>query len=309
MSCKRSLFPRLALLGAALIWGSSFIVVKDTVDVLPPNLLLALRFTIAAILLCIVFFPRLRKLNRSCFVRGAAIGFLLFCAYSSQTLGITGTTPGKNAFLTAIYCVLVPFLFWAVDKSRPEPCHFLAAFLCIAGIGLVSLTGQFTIEWGDALTLLGGFFYAAHIVAVAKLGKEQDPILLTIVQFGWAAVFSWIVTLLFEPFPTVWTAGSLAGVAYLAVFATAVALLFQNIGQAHTPPAAASILLSLEAVFGVLFSVLFYKEQLTVRLVFGFVLIFLAVILSETKLSFLRPKRAGTGQSPASPACSDRDAH
>lgn len=188
--------------------------------------------------------------------------------------------------------MIVPFLFWAVDRTRPTLSHFASALLCIAGIGLVSLTGSFSIERGDAITLVSGFLYAAHIVAVAKLGKGEDPVLLTLVQFGTAAILSTAVTLLFEPRPVSWTAQSLFGVLYLAVFATAAALLLQNIGQANTPPAAASILLSLEAVFGVLFSVLFYGEQLSFRMIAGFVLIFAAVLLCETDFASLRSKGA-----------------
>lgn len=212
-------------------------------------------------------------------------------AYCSQTVGITDTTPGKNAFLTAIYCVIVPFLFWAVDHRRPNLYQFAAAVLCIGGIGLVSLDGNFSIRMGDALTLLGGFFYAAHMVAVAKVCQNRDPILITILQFGFAGLFSWIVTLLFEPLPSALPdLETMGSIGYLAVFCTAGALLLQNIGQAYTHPAPAAILLSLESVFGVFFSVLIYHEELTGQLMLGFLLIFVAVLVSETKLSFLKKK-------------------
>lgn len=216
---------------------------------------------------------------------------VLFLAYSTQTIGITDTTPGKNAFLTAIYCVIVPFLFWLVGRQRPDIYNFTAAVLCIAGIGFVSLTQAFTIGFGDALTLLGGFLFAAHLVAVTKFGSDKDPVLITILQFFFAAVFSWITTLISEPFPTAVSVDCVWGVAYLSIFCTAGALLLQNIGQKYTNPSAAAIILSLESVFGVLFSVLFGYETLTPKLIFGFVLIFAAVLLSETKLSFIKKKK------------------
>jgi drug/metabolite transporter (DMT)-like permease len=109
-------------------------------------------------------------------------------------------------------------------------------------------------------------------------------------QFGFAAIFSWILGLSMESLPTQLSINSVGGLLYLAVFATAIALLFQNVGQKHTHPSAAAIILSLESVFGVLFSVIFYSEQLTIRLIFGFILIFIAVIISETKLTFLMRK-------------------
>jgi len=261
---------------------------KNTVDVFTPYILLGFRFTIACILLSLIFWKKIKEINFNYLWKGSIIGLFLFLGYSTQTIGITATTPGKNAFLTSIYCVIVPFLFWIVNKSRPDIYNFAAAIVCIAGIGMVSLTGDFTIGYGDAFTLIGGLFYAAHMVAVAKLSKGKDPIIITILQFGFAAIFSWIVGFSFESFPTEWSVESVAGLMYLAVFATAIAILFQNIGQKHTHPSAAAIILSLESVFGVLFSIIFYHEQLTLRLIIGFIFIFIAVIISETKLSFLK---------------------
>lgn len=289
---KAGVLPKLALFSSAFIWGSSFFIMKNTVDIFPPFILLGTRFTIAFIFLSIIFWKKLREINREYIWKGAVIGFLLFMGYTTQTIGITETTPGKNAFLTAVYCVIVPFLFWMVDKSKPDIYNFLAAGICIAGIGMVSLTGKFTIGFGDAFTLVGGFLYAAHIVAVAKLGKGKDAVIITILQFGFSAIYSWIMGFSLESFPTQWSIQSVGGLLYLSLFATAIALLFQNIGQKHTHPSAAAIILSLESVFGVLFSVIFYNEQLTIRLILGFVLIFLAVIISETKLAFLNIQRS-----------------
>ena len=293
MSKTQNLFAKLALFGAAMIWGSSFFIVKDTVNVLPPNLLLAVRFSVACSLLSVLFWKKLKKIDRTYLWQGTVIGLFLFLAYSTQKIGITDTTPGKNAFLTAIYCVIVPFLFWLVGRQKPDVYNFTAAVLCIAGIGFVSLTQAFTIGFGDALTLLGGFLFAAHLVAVTKFGSDKDPVLITILQFFFAAIFSWITTFISEPFPTTVSADCVWGVAYLAVLCTAGELLLQNIGQKYTNPSAAAIILSLESVFGVLFSVLFGYETLTPKLIFGFVLIFAAVLLSETKLSFLKKKNKG----------------
>jgi len=287
---SKTVGSKIALFGAALIWGSSFLIVKNSMDTMKPHVLLGFRFTIGCLLLCIIFHNKLKQLNREYFGKGALVGVFLFLAYSMQTIGITDTTPGKNAFLTAIYCVLVPFLYWIVDKKRPDIYNFIAAFISITGIGLVSLNGDFSIRMGDAFTLVGGFFYAAHMIAVAKFSRKKDPVLITILQFGYAAVFSWIVAFFFEDLPTHWTTGSIIGLLYLAVFATTIALLLQNIGQKHTNPSPAAIILSLESVFGVLFSVIFYHEKITLPLFIGFLLIFLAVIISETKLNFLKKR-------------------
>ena len=282
---------KVALFGASLIWGSSFLVVKNSVDTITPHVLLLIRFSVGGLLLCLIFFHRLRELNCDYFIKGSLLGLLLFLGYSLQTIGITDTTPGKNAFLSAIYCVLVPFIYWAVDRKKPDSYNFLAALVGITGIGFVSLNGDLKIRMGDAFTLAGGIFYAAHMVALAKLSRDKDPVLLTIMQFGYGSIFSLIIALLFEEAPAKLTTDTILGLAFLAVFATAGAILLQNIGQKYTSPTSASIILSLESVFGVLFSVLFYHEEITLRIFIGFALIFLAVIISETKLSFLKRKQ------------------
>lgn len=289
-SITKNVGAKAALFIAALIWGGSFLIVKNSMDMIQPHMLLAIRFTIGCILLSLIFRKRLKALDKDYFIKGGVIGACLFVAYSLQTIGIIDTTPGKNAFLTAIYCVLVPFFFWLVDQKRPDRYNVLAAGITLLGIGLVSMNGDFSIGTGDTLTLVSGVVFAAHMVAVAKFSKDKDPILLTILQFGYAAVFSWVVGFLFEDLPSSWNIQMFSGLIYLSVFATAVALLLQNVGQKYTNPAPAAIILSLESVFGVMFSIIFYGETLTPRLFCGFFLIFIAVIISETKLSFLVKK-------------------
>ena len=291
---KRSALSKLALLSASVIWGSSFFVMKNSVDVFPMFALLGIRFTIGCGLLALIFMKRLRNVSAKTVLRGALLGVLLFLAYTLQTLGLIGTTPGKNAFLTAIYCIVVPFLFWLVSRKKPDIYNCLAGVLCLAGIGLVSLKGDFTVGLGDGLTMLGGVMYAVHMVAVAILSRDEDPVLLTLAQFGAAAILSLGFSLPLEAFPASIPVESWTGLIYLAVFATTAALLLQNVGQKYTHPAAASILLSLESVFGVAFSMVFYGELLTVRLVAGFLLIFVSVIVSETKLRFLSRQKAAS---------------
>lgn len=282
---------RLALLAAALIWGSSFIIMKDAVSDVAVFLLLGIRFSIAALLLAIIFLQRLRRADRRVLLGGMLCGALLFGAYTTQTFGLIGNTPGKNAFLTAVYCVLVPFVTWALFRTRPTKWNWIAAVMCITGIVLVSLGDDLTITPGDYLTLIGGVFYALHIIALSRLTERCDPIVLTTVQFGTTAALSWGLHLLTEqgaafPAPAVWPQ-----LLYLAVFCTASTLLLQSVGQKLTPPSQSAILLSLESVFGVLFSVITGAESLTPALVCGFALIFISVIVSETQLSFLHPRK------------------
>ena len=260
---------------ATIIWGSSFVVMKNSVDVLPTFWLLAIRFTFAALVLAVVFIKRWKVLDRQYLIGGTVMGFCLFVAYAFQTFG--------------------PFLYWAIAGRRPDKFNILAAFLCIAGIALVSVTGSnaSAFNMGDVLTLIGGFFFAAHIVAVAKYSEGRDIFILTTLQFASFALFSWIGVLVTRPAltPGVFDQSLIFGLAYLVIFASCGALLFQNIGQKYTPAATAAVLLSLEAPFGVFFSILFAGERPTPLMFVGFALIFLAVVCSETKFSFLRKKR------------------
>jgi len=281
------------IVAATLIWGSTFFIPKDTLDQVDAMFLLAFRFTFAAVLLALVFWRRWKNMDRSYWWRGGLMGVLLCSAYTVQTYGLKGTTPGKNAFFTAVYCVIVPFLHWFVDKRRPDRWNVLAAVMCVAGIGLVSWDGGFALSWGDGLTLVSGFLYACHIVAVARFSQGRDVFLLTVLQFAAAAVCCWAGTLFTGGFPSEGlSARAWLVLLYLAVFATSLGLMFQNVGEKYTEPSSAALLLSLEAPFGVAFSVAFGSESPTPFMYLGFGLIFLAVVCSETKLDFLKKKAA-----------------
>ncbi len=278
---------------ATLIWGSTFFIMKDTLDDVDLMFLLAFRFTFAAVLLALVFWKRWKGIDPSYWWRGGLMGVFLFAAYAVQNYGLMDTTPGKNAFFTAVYCVIVPFLYWAVDRSRPDKFNVLAAALCVAGIGFVSWDGGLALSMGDLMTLCGGFLFACHIVAVSKFSQGRDIFILTVIQFASTALCCWVGTALTGGFPSGGLPAQAWGVLlYLAVAATALALLFQNIGQKYTDPSSAAVLLALEAPFGVAFSVLFTEESPTPFMYFGFALIFVAVVCSETKFDFLRRSHA-----------------
>lgn len=300
-SKTRGVLGKLALYGAAIIWGTSFFLVKDQMNVFPPETLLAVRYSIATVLLALIFLKKVRTAARSDVWRSAILGVVLAAASILQAAGLTETTPGKSAFLTAIYCVLVPFMFWAVRRTRPEGKSFAAAFLCLMGIGLISLTQSFTVGYGDTMTLLGGVLYAVHIVGIATLGRHVDPVRSIVFQFATGSVIFWIVDLLtpFQPMtvaPLDW-----AVVLYLAAFPTAMGFLLQLIGQKFAPPAGASLILSLESVFGVLFSVIFYAEVVPPRVFAGFVVVFAAIFLSEADIKWPQRRAAAVIEAPEEP--------
>ena len=288
-----STLGRLALLGTTIIWGSSFIILKNTLNSLPTLWILAFRFSGAALIMALAANRQLKTLDRRAFKYGLAMGAALYCAYTLQTYGLLYTTPGKNAFLTATYCVIVPFLWWAFFKKRPDRYNVAAALVCIVGMALVSLEGDLSLGLGDALTMCCGLFYALHII-VSSRGLEKYAVLpLTTVQLATTAVLCRITAPVASPFPQSVPASAWLSVAYLCVMCTGACYFLQALGQKYTSAQSASIILTLESVFGTLFSVAFYHEQLTLKTVSGFVLIFAAVLISETKLSFLR-RRART---------------
>ena len=287
-STAKTHFARLAVLAATLIWGTSFVVMKNTLDGVPPFFLLAFRFLVAGLILGVIFIGRMLRATKADWLRGMLTGLFLFAAYAFQTIGLQHTTPGKNAFLTSVYCILVPFLSWAVHRVRPDQYNLSAAFLCMIGVGLVSLDGSLAMGIGDVLTLICGFFFSVHLLAVASFSNRTDVFVLTTLQFLTSGVCSLLFALITNEAVVTPRAEDWFGLVYLALFATTAALLLQNIGQKYLSASGVAILLSLESVFGVLCSVMVYGERPTLRMCIGFAGIFAAVILSETKLSFLK---------------------
>lgn len=200
--------------------------------------------------------------------------------------------PGKSTFLSSAYCVFVPFLAWAAIKQRPDRFNITASVMCVVGIMISSVTSELSISFGDMLSLSSSFFYALQIVLISKFGKGKDPALITILQFAMVAVCSWIATFVFEdPMAVSWNIGAVAGVLYLALVCTTLVLLLQNVAQKCAEPTSVAIILSLESVFGVIFGILFFQEIVTVHSIIGFAMSFAAILISETKLSFLFHKK------------------
>lgn len=280
---KRELLADGILLLTALIWGSAFAVVKNSLDSFPPAALITMRYVIATALTGVAFRKHLKNLTRGDVIRGAFVGLMLSSAYIVQTVGLTYTTAGKNAFLTAVYVLLVPFFGMILFRQRLGKANFIAAGMMLLGIGALSLDGEGGgLNIGDMLTLLCSVLFAAHIVSVERSQRKMNAYALIVLQFAFCALYALAYTLLFERGqPLIFTRSSVGGMLYLAVFSTTIAMSLQNIGQSMAPASHASILLSLESVFGVLFSCLILGETVTGKMLLGFVMIFAAVLVSE----------------------------
>lgn len=279
------------LLLAAAVWGLGTVAVKDTVSSFPPTWLVGIRFIAAGLILCVVCAPRMiRTMDRETLVAGCFLGVLVGASFLTNTVGIAHTTASKSSFLTATYCVMVPFIAWAVSRQRPTRYNLVAALVCIIGVACVSLSGAgsgaglLSLTFGDAITLASACVLGFHLAFQAKLAAEKDALVLTAIQFvvggiiGAAFAFATEgpvdMTVLADP-------SVLGNLVYLVVFASCLALSLQNVGLAHVPAAPASLFLATESVFGVIFSVMLLGEIVTPPMLLGFVLIGAGIVISE----------------------------
>ena len=277
-------FNKLLIGACALAWGFSFFLMKDVTAEFPVFWLLFVRFGVASLLMLAVFWRRIRTNVSSSVVRtGVVLGVFYGLAYVFQTFGIVYTTPGKNAFLTGVYCVLVPFCAWAWGKGAPKRMSVLAAVVSLGGMGLVMLDNGFPLNLGDLLTLVGAVFYALEMVVVANEGRDKDVWALTFWQFVTITAIVGAGTLVLEqpPAAALFTPDNVASLAFLAVACSFACLAVLNYALTKVEPAAGSLLSSLESPSGVAFSVAFGYEVLTPKLLAGFALIFCGIVLSE----------------------------
>ncbi|MBO4320577.1 MAG: DMT family transporter [Treponema sp.] len=297
---SKTFFSTIGLIVAPLIWGFSFVVVKDSLDHIGPVWMVALRYTIAFAVLSLCCIKKFSRMNVSYLINGIILGVLLFTAYILQTIGCKYTTAGKNAFLTTFYVILVPLFTWLFFGKRPKWFVFLSALLCLAGIAFLSLEGTSSlleVNKGDVLTLGCGIFFAVHIVFMSRFNKTQDPVLLTALQFGVAAVLGWIMAPFYDgafPSSALRNFQVIRSLLYLGLGASMIGFLLQNVGLKYVHSALASLFLSLESVFGMFFSVMMLGEKMTAKTWLGCILIFISIMIAEVLpplISRLREKK------------------
>ena len=301
---KQVLMAEFALLFAGLIWGSGFVVMKNSLHLLPVNWLLALRFAMAAVVLCAILWKRVLRMSKQMLIAGIVCGVLLYVGYYVQTLGLSYTTAGNNAFITSIYVVLVPLFHWFISKKKPGAHIVLAAVVCLVGVGLIALQQGFQVNIGDVLTLFCGIIYAVHIVAIACFTeKGLDVLLLTALQFLVAAISAALMGAFMEPFPSAATLllpETVSSLLYLGLGCTLLALLLQNVALKYAPVSHASLLMSTEAPFGFLFGIVFLQEPFTLRFLLGATLIAGSIVLSELGHKLKHKKQAASEACPGS---------
>ncbi len=285
---KKHLIADLGLFLVAIIWGSGFTASKIALDSgLGPYYMMGFRFLIATIIMGVIFFKKLTQITKQDIIYSSIVGIALFFAFATQTVGLQFTTASKNAFLTGTNVVMVPFIFWGIAKIKPDKWSLLAAITCLLGIGFLSFDGSFTLGLGDSLSLLCAFGFACHISLTGYFGKKIDSTILTFIQMLVSALLSFIFGFFFEELPTNPSTAGITAVIYLGVFSTMIAFFLQTIAQKYTTASRTAIILSTEALFGTLFSVILLGEILTFRMIVGAIAIFFAIITAETKWKFL----------------------
>jgi drug/metabolite transporter (DMT)-like permease len=290
-SRRQVLIADTALFSVAVLWGFNFVVIKDVIDRVDPMLYVMLRYLVATAIFVAIVPRSVTRSTRPQWVMGAILGAFYLTALIVQTIGLQYTTPGKSGFITGLNVVMVPFLFWIVAGRSPGWTQILGAVVATAGLGVLSLRGDFTVSWGDALTLLGALFYALHILTTGFFAPRVPPATLAATQMTASAVFATAIT----PFVTeitldlpwqVW-----AAVAWTAVSGTIYAFFLQSWAQRRTTSTHAAVLLCLESVFSALFGIIFGMDTLTWRLITGATLIFSGILIIEVWPS----RREGAG--------------
>jgi drug/metabolite transporter (DMT)-like permease len=266
---------------ATLLWGATFVVVRDSVEIVEPGPLVFLRFGLATLLLIPFLLWHRPPISRSTVVGGAMAGVFAAGGYFFQAIGLTATSAGTSAFLTSTGSLLAAFFAWPLLRQRPSAVVVLGVGLALSGSALLSLRSGFSVGVGEGWTLLGALTYAMQIVVVARFAPVSNPLLLTSVQ-------SFVVMLVLAPYALRgWThlvrvsSTDSWRLAYLVVAGSMLAPLLQIMAQRTLPPGRIGLLLALEPVFGLMFALSLGGERFQFRWWIGAALILCAVLIVE----------------------------
>jgi drug/metabolite transporter (DMT)-like permease len=276
-----------ALALVALIWGSTFVIVKSALADVSVFLFLAIRFTLGAALLAVVLRKRLAGRLKLDWRGGVVCASLLFLGYGSQTAGLRLTTASKSAFITGLYIVLVPLVGSLVHWSRPRLAEVVGAALATAGTALLTSGNMdMRLNTGDLLTAGCAVAFAGHMLAVAYYGRRMDYELLSLAQVAGVAVLAWVGAATLEQPHVVWSARVLWALGVTAVLATALSFVLYTWAQRQTSAARAALVFALEPVFAGLTAYLASGEAWTGAMFAGAGLILGGIAIVEMKPSF-----------------------
>ncbi len=278
----------LSLAFCTLLWGATFVVVKNSLDHASVFIFLAARFTLAAVLMVAWSYRILRQLEPQELFAGFRLGFFMFMGYAFQTAGLQYTTPAKSGFVTGSSVVLVPLLLGLFWGKRLTLGAYAGAFVAVVGLYFLTIPAQGVayLNRGDVLTFVAAGLYAVHIILVGEYIREHSARALSLIQVAACAAMAWAAAgsaaaIRWQPAHFAWRWQLLLGILICAVFATAVAFSIQLWAQQYTTPSHAAILFTLEPVFAVITSYILIGERLQGRAVLGAVFVFAGILVAE----------------------------
>ncbi|HXS81683.1 MAG TPA: DMT family transporter [Methylomirabilota bacterium] len=272
-----------AMVLATLLWGGTFVAIRDAVAAVPPALLVSTRFIGAGLLFALVLVLRRRLPSRRDLAGGALSGLLMVGGFFLQAVGLRSTSAGSSAFLTCAGTLLAAFWAWLLLRERPGARLTFGIALAMAGSALLSLRGDFRLGTGELITLAGAAMFALQVVAIARFASTTDPVALVCVQSFVAGA----VLLPFAP-PTADACATLGGenlarFAYLLLAGSTLAPLLQVYAQRTLSAGRMGLLFALEPVFALVFAVTLGAERFEARWWLGAGLILAAVVMVEWK--------------------------
>ncbi|PIF02571.1 MAG: EamA family transporter [Propionibacterium sp.] len=280
-----------ALLLMALIWGSTYVVLKGSLVRIPAADMLAVRFTLSLLTL-IVFTWRQIFINRKILIQGTIMGILFGGSQLIQTVGLGMTHASVSGFLTGTFVVFTPLIAKVIFGSKLAKNIWISVALSIIGLAVLSITPGSTTNGfglGEALTLLSAVGFAAHIIATGHFVTPENAISLTIVQTAAVSVLCWLVAL---PGGVVIasTATDWGAILYLAVIAGAGTLFLQNWAQVYVESSKAAVIMCSEPMWAAFFAVAFGNESITWQMIVGGGAITLAMLIVSQPALFRNPK-------------------
>lgn len=275
----------LGLVTVTIIWGGGFVASDIALQSFTPFQILFIRFLIGAFCMGVPARKERKTITKEEIFCGFLLGAALFSGFALQILGLQYTTASKNAFLTATNVVMVPFIAFLLERKKIELKSIAGAILALSGAGILSLTSDFSVGLGDSLTLFCAIGFAFQIYLTGKYVHRIRPTILNFMQMLFAAILSFI-GLLFSGriTPTGVSSSGLLAVLYLGLISTTLCYFLQTWAQKYVDESKSAIVLSLEAVFGTVFSVILLQEEVTGRMLIGSLCIFLAVLVSEVSI-------------------------
>ncbi|HOS69470.1 MAG TPA: DMT family transporter [Bacillota bacterium] len=279
---KKSLKADLALLLVTIFWGAGFPATKIALQTMTPYYHIGIRFAVASLLLSLLFFKKLRNLNKSLIKPALILSSLLFATYAFQTVGIQYTTASKSGFFSGLAVLIVPLFSIFYQKTKLELKTIISVVTATLGLFLLSYTGSdFNFNIGDFLTILCSICYAWQLLFTGTYVQKHDATLLAIVQLFFVSLYGMAFAVILEPIPANMSVPSFWSLMFSAVFCTAFAFWMQTTAQKFTAASHIALIFTMEPVFGALTSFLLLNEVLGAMGIIGGILIVSAMIISE----------------------------